>query len=161
MNIVIYGGRNCDKGYYEEIYKFIKKEFKDKSYHIITGGTSGVMDAVSKASSENSIKTTGVTLTSYKGLINKYVEETIEFDNEFDRMKYITEIGDIFLVFDGDIGTLEELFLTWTYVINRNKTIYIMSKKTSELINFMFENNNLTNEYKKYVKSTTMDEFKF
>ena len=83
------------------------------NYEVINGGYKGLMEAVSLgASSIENSKIVGYTVKTFgstKG--NKYLTENIVCDNIYDRLKFLTESSDIFIVQRGGIGTLSELFL--------------------------------------------------
>ncbi len=83
------------------------------NYEIKNGGYRGLMEAVSLGASsiENSI-ITGHTVKSFGSIKgNKYLTNTIVCEDIYERLKYLIEDTDIFLVQRGGIGTLSELFL--------------------------------------------------
>lgn len=161
MNIVFFGGSYCTDEYYDKVYKFCKKNFKNKKdkYKIITGATIGVMDAVSKAASEEVLHTSGVVLAKWKDYVNEYNSEVHYFDNELDRLVYMIKNGDIFICFDGDIGTLTELFPTWLYVSDTNKKLYLFGENIKDTIKYMYSNNYIKKESKEYINFVDIDTF--
>jgi len=143
MNISCFGGCWADDKYYAEVYNFIKSVFKDKKVKLITGGTIGVMDAIGKGASENNIQVIGVSLEKWKNYLNKYNTEVVLFDdaNEQGRVRYMLDNADAFIVFDGDLGTYEEMFSAWLHSRFTNKKIYVLGKEMQDSISYLLNKN--------------------
>ena len=139
MNISCFGGCWADDKYYNEVYRFIK----DKNIKLITGGTVGVMEAIGKGAYENNIEIIGVVLKKWENYLNKYNTEVVLFDDndEQGRVKYMLDNSDAFIVFDGDLGTYEEMFSAWLHSRDTNKKIYIIGKEMQDSINYLLEKN--------------------
>lgn len=144
MNIAVFGACYPDKENEKKIYKLFKKEFVNKNINIFTCGTVGTIEAVCKATSENGLKNIATSLTKWKKYLNKYINEIHLFDNELDRLKYITDISDMYIVLDGDIGTFEEFFVVLQLVEDVSKPIYLLGTKIKDAINILIKEGTIT-----------------
>ena len=114
MNVTIFGGAKNDrtsKEYLEtvEIGKMLAKH----GYVVKSGGYGGMMEAVSKGAVENDGKAIGYTCAKFPSIKgNKYLSETYVSVDIYDRLRYLIEESNLFIVQRGGLGTLSELFLT-------------------------------------------------
>ena len=85
---------------------------------IMTGGYSGTMGACSKGAHERGGHVIGVTVELFekRGPVNAWVKERVHMPDLYERLRYLVDRADGFIVLPGSIGTLTELFLTWTLV---------------------------------------------
>lgn len=85
---------------------------------VMTGGYSGVMEACSRGANEAGAQAIGVTVELFepRGPMNRWVTERVHTANLFARLEHIVSRADGFVVAPGSIGTLTELYLTWTLV---------------------------------------------
>ena len=110
----IFGAARMDKNCKEyldtiEIGKILAK----KGYILQNGGYGGVMEASAKGVKEENGKSYGFTCQSFGyTTANKYITETVICLDIFERLKYMINGVDVFIVQVGGIGTLSELFLT-------------------------------------------------
>lgn len=143
MNISCFGGCWCDEKYGEEVYNFIKTVFRNKDVKLITGGTIGVMEAIGRGARENNIEVIGVSLRQWENYLNKYNTEVVLFDDEDEqgRVRYMLDNADAFIVFDGDLGTYEEMFSAWFHARFANKKIYILGKEMRDSITYLLDKN--------------------
>jgi hypothetical protein len=83
---------------------------------VMTGGYSGAMAACSKGAHEAGAHVVGVTVELFerRGPANRWVRERIHTPDLFTRLRTIVERADGFVAVPGSIGTLTEVFLTWT-----------------------------------------------
>jgi uncharacterized protein (TIGR00730 family) len=83
---------------------------------VLTGGYSGVMEACSRGAHEAGGHVVGVTVELFerRGPVNRWVKERVHTPHLYDRLQWLVERADGFVVAPGSIGTLTELFLTWT-----------------------------------------------
>src|SRR5947208_6069956 len=83
---------------------------------IMTGGYSGVMEACSRGAHEAGGHVIGVTVELFekRGPANRWVKERVHTADLFDRLRQIVERADGFVALPGSLGTLTEVFLTWT-----------------------------------------------
>ena len=82
----------------------------------MTGGYGGVMAACSRGAREAGGHVVGVTVELFekRGPVNPWVAERIHTPDLFERLRVILARADGFVAAPGSIGTLTELFLTWT-----------------------------------------------
>jgi uncharacterized protein (TIGR00730 family) len=84
----------------------------------MTGGYNGTMEAVSRGAHEAGGHVIGVTVDLFekRGPVNAWVRERVHTPDIYERLRHLVEKADAFVVLPGSIGTLTELFLTWTLV---------------------------------------------
>jgi uncharacterized protein (TIGR00730 family) len=100
---------------YETAYLLGKLLAKEK-INVCTGGFQGIMDAASKGAVENGAEAIGVTIDIYHANASKYLTQQIVTQTLFERLKYLVEIGDAYIVLQGGTGTLLELSIVWEYI---------------------------------------------
>ena len=85
---------------------------------VMTGGYNGTMEACSKGAHEAGGHVIGVTVELFeaRGPVNAWVKERVHTADLYERLRYLVDRADGFIVLPGSIGTLNELFLTWTLV---------------------------------------------
>ena len=85
---------------------------------VMTGGYNGAMEACSKGAHELGGHVVGVTVELFetRGPVNEWVKERIHTPDLYERLRCLVDRADGFIVLPGSIGTLTELFLTWTLV---------------------------------------------
>jgi uncharacterized protein (TIGR00730 family) len=85
---------------------------------VMTGGYSGAMEACSQGANEAGGHVIGVTVELFepRGPVNRWVRERVHTDHIYSRLEHLVERATGFIVLPGSIGTLNELFLTWTLV---------------------------------------------
>jgi uncharacterized protein (TIGR00730 family) len=83
---------------------------------VMTGGYSGAMAACSKGAHEAGAHVVGVTVELFerRGPANRWVRERVHTPDLFERLRTIIGRADGFVAVPGSIGTLTEVFLTWT-----------------------------------------------
>jgi len=83
---------------------------------VITGGYGGIMEACSRGAAEGGAHVVGVTVELFdkRGPVNRWVKERVHTRDLFERLRHILGRADGFIAVPGSIGTLTELFLTWT-----------------------------------------------
>lgn len=83
---------------------------------VMTGGYSGAMEACSQGAHEAGGHVIGVTVELFeaRGPANRWVRERVHTPTIYERLRYLVEHADGFVVLPGSIGTLTELFLVWT-----------------------------------------------
>ena len=140
---VIFGGGLKDsntKEYLETIE--IGKMLSHNGYDIKSGGYYGIMEAVSKGCSEANGHSIGYTCKSFKTTKgNKYLSETIECDNIYNRLENLIEGSDLFIVQRGSYGTLSELFLTLDIVrkMENKPTILLIGGFWNDIFKSIFQ----------------------
>lgn len=90
---------------------------------VMSGGYSGVMEAVSQGAHEAGGHVVGVTVELFeaRGPVNPWVRERVHTGDLYQRLRYLVERPAAFVVLPGSIGTLTELFLVWTLVSVRGR----------------------------------------
>lgn len=83
---------------------------------VMTGGYGGIMAACSRGAHETGGHVVGVTVELFeqRGPVNRWVTEHIHTPDLYERLRVIVGRADGFITAPGSIGTLTEMFLTWT-----------------------------------------------
>lgn len=115
--ITTFGSSTLDEGTKEyaegvEIGRFLV----GKGYALKCGGYGGLMEAVSRGAKEGGGKCIGITLEHFeaKREKNPYLSEKIVCKTLYERLEKLIEGSEAFVVQNGSLGTLNELFLVWT-----------------------------------------------
>lgn len=90
---------------------------------VMTGGYHGTMEAVSRGAHEVGGHVVGVTVELFekRGPVNAFVKERVHTGDLYERLRHLLDRATGFVVLPGSIGTLNELFLTWTLVSVRGR----------------------------------------
>ncbi len=85
---------------------------------VVTGGYRGAMEAISRGAVEAGGQAIGVTVELYekRGPANAYLTERIYTSDLYERLRWLVEHCQGFVVLPGSVGTFTELFLTWTLI---------------------------------------------
>jgi uncharacterized protein (TIGR00730 family) len=115
--IAVYGSSTAREGdpSWRLAYE-LGRELAKAGADVMTGGYGGSMEACSRGASEAGAHVVGVTVELFekRGPANRWVKERVHTPDLFERLRHIVERADGFVVVPGSIGTLTELFLTWT-----------------------------------------------
>ena len=98
------------------------------------------MEAVSKGVYEYGGSTIGFTCKTFKFTNgNKYLIDTIITDDIYDRLRFLIEDTDIFIVQKGGVGTLSELFLVIDIIrkMDNKPKVLLIGSFWSEIISFL------------------------
>ena len=92
------------------------RELGSAGADVMTGGYGGAMAAASRGASEAGAHVVGVTVELFerRGPVNRWVKERVHTPDLFERLRSILGRADGFVALPGSIGTLTEVFLTWT-----------------------------------------------
>lgn len=92
------------------------RELAQAGAAVMTGGYGGIMAACSRGAHEAGGHVVGVTVELFetRGPVNRWVAERLHTPDLFERLRVIVSRADGFITAPGSIGTLTELFLTWT-----------------------------------------------
>ena len=96
------------------------KLLAENGYEIVSGGGPGVMRAATAGAHDGGGKSLAITYhpnkpkIHYEGVdpLNEFDEEIITLDY-FDRTKVMLQNSDVHILFNGSIGTISELGMTW------------------------------------------------
>lgn len=144
-----------------------------KNYGLIYGGTNiGLMNAFANGVLESKGEIHGIITEKFKneGMMHKGVENMIVTSNMHERKMRIYDIANIFIVFPGGLGTLDETFevLTWKQLNIIDKPILIFNYKgffnglfrfLDDINNYGFTDKNIdrlytvVNDYKELVSA--------
>jgi uncharacterized protein (TIGR00730 family) len=85
---------------------------------VVTGGYMGAMEAVSKGAVEAGGEAIGVTVELFESRspANRYLTKRIHTTDLHERLRWLAGHCHGFIVLPGSIGTLTELYLTWTLI---------------------------------------------
>lgn len=83
---------------------------------VMSGGYGGAMAAVSRGAHDAGGHVVGVTVEMFeaRGPVNAWVRERVHTPDLFSRLRHLVHEADAFVAVHGSIGTLSELFLSWT-----------------------------------------------
>lgn len=112
--ITIFGSSKPVEGEIE--YEFARKlgyELGKVGFTICNGGYGGIMEATARGAKEAGAKTIGITVATFGGSANKWIDEEIKARDLFERLKVLIEKGDGYVVLKGGTGTLVEISLVW------------------------------------------------
>ncbi|CUS95967.1 LOG family protein [Candidatus Kryptobacter tengchongensis] len=112
--ITIFGSSKPVEGEIE--YEFARKlgyELGKVGFTICNGGYGGTMEATARGAKEAGAKTIGITVATFGGSANKWIDEEIKARDLFERLKILIEKGDGYVVLKGGTGTLVEISLVW------------------------------------------------
>ena len=106
---------------------------------VMTGGYHGTMEACSRGAHEAGGHVVGVTVELFesRGPVNAFVRERIHTPDLFERLRHLLDRATGFIVLPGSIGTLNELFLTWTLVSvggRRREPIVLLGEHWSDFV---------------------------
>lgn len=92
------------------------RELARRGADVMTGGYSGAMEACSQGAHEEGGHVVGVTVELFepRGPANRWVKERVHTQDLYERLRTIIERADGYVTLPGSLGTLTELFLTWT-----------------------------------------------
>jgi uncharacterized protein (TIGR00730 family) len=115
--IAVYGSSTVREG--DPAYRLahdLGRELALAGADVMTGGYSGTMEACSRGAHEAGGHVVGVTVELFekRGPANRWVKQRVHTPDLYQRLSYLVDHAAGFVVLPGSIGTLTELFLTWT-----------------------------------------------
>ncbi len=101
-----------------ELAHALGREIGRAGADVMTGGYHGTMEACSRGAHEAGGHVVGVTVELFekRGPVNAFVKERVHTPDLYERLRHLLDRANGFVVLPGSIGTLTELFLTWTLV---------------------------------------------
>lgn len=131
MKICIFcsSAENLEEKYYIEASK-IAKLLIDKNQTLVTGGANvGIMKTLGIEFKKHNAKSIGILPQQFthRNLISYDYSEIIITKDMSERKKHLIDISDIFIIFPGGIGTIDELFelLTLKMVFKIDKPVIL------------------------------------
>ncbi|MCB9219594.1 MAG: LOG family protein [Ignavibacteriales bacterium] len=115
MNTITVFGSSMPKNgepEYEEAY-LLGKMLAKNGYNVCSGGSLGIMDAVSKGAVEEGKEAIGVTVALFNSPSSRHLTREIKCDTLFQRLDNLISHGDGFIILPGGTGTLLEVSLIW------------------------------------------------
>jgi uncharacterized protein (TIGR00730 family) len=82
-------------------------------FDVMTGGYTGVMEAVSHGAHGAGAQVIGVTMKRFEDRVNPYVMHEIHTANFYMRFRWLVDRADGYVAMGGGIGTLAEVTFTW------------------------------------------------
>jgi uncharacterized protein (TIGR00730 family) len=127
---------------------------------VMTGGYNGTMEACSRGAHELGGHVVGVTVDLFekRGPVNAFVKERVHTPDLYERLRHLLDRADAFIVLPGSLGTLNELFLTWTLVsVNGipRAPIVLLGQHWQDFIKAVDHPDMVRTELFEYVKVTT------
>ena len=152
-NITIFGGSQFEESsnYYQKARE-LGKLLSDNGYNVITGGSTGIMEASNRGAKEsgkaNSFGLHMLNLPN-EDKPNNYLDKLLTFNYFFTRKVALIKYSVAYIIMPGGFGTLDELFEVLNLIKTKNhpKSLVILYDKNywSKLYDFI---------------STTMIEYK-
>lgn len=103
-----------DNPHYQEAEKF-GRLISDAGFGVITGGGPGIMEAANKGAVDVNGTSVGVGIElPFEASMNEYVKIGVENRYFFTRKVMFLKYSQAFVIFQGGLGTLDELFETLT-----------------------------------------------
>ena len=105
-----------DSEVYQEAYK-LGRMLGERKYTIITGGSSGVMEAANKGAYDVGAQSVGLNIKlPFEQAMNPYLTDSETFDHFFTRKVCLTFASEVYVFFQGGFGTLDEFFEITTLI---------------------------------------------
>ena len=83
-------------------------------YAVMNGGYAGAMEAVSEGAAKAGAPVIGVTTALFNHRpVNPHVSHREDTSTLLERLDYLVHVASAFVVLEGSVGTMAELFLTW------------------------------------------------
>jgi hypothetical protein len=119
--ITVFGGRHPADGdvEYAEAVK-LGSLLVAAGYAVMSGGYSGIMEAVSRGAVEAGGKAIGVTMEIFSGLPpNRFLTREVRTRDFFERLEILSSNASGFVAMRGGMGTLTEVCLIWNMIQTR------------------------------------------
>jgi len=123
-SITIFGGSRFKENsiYYQKAIE-LGKRLSDSGYNIITGGSTGIMEASNRgAKLSNRTKSIGIHIDNlpFEKHPNKYLDKELEFHYFFTRKVMLINYSSAYIIMPGGFGTLDEFFEVLNLIRTKN-----------------------------------------
>jgi uncharacterized protein (TIGR00725 family) len=112
MSVTVFFGSGsiCENDSTYKEAMLLGQEVASLGLDLATGGYGGVMEAALRGAAGYNVKRIGVTCNFFKDKYpNEFLSDEIKTKNYFERLEILIDIGDIFIVLEGESGTLLEV----------------------------------------------------
>ena len=147
LAITIFGGSRVlpDSAEYTAARQLGEK-LAEHGFEVVTGGYSGVMEAVSRGAKERGGRVIGVTVEvvarTFERVPNEFLDQEVQTAALLERIDKLVELGDAFVVLPGGAGTLAELGIAWNLAIFgvlRDKPLIVVGAGWERVLRTMIE----------------------
>ncbi len=130
--VTIFGSSKPKEGDPEyEFARMLGYELGKAGFTICNGGYGGIMEASARGAKETGAKTIGITVVTFRGTANQWIDEEIKAKDLFERLKILIEKGNGYVVLRGGTGTMVEFSLVWE-LMNKG----MINQKPLAVVNF-------------------------
>ncbi|MBT3240852.1 MAG: LOG family protein [Chloroflexi bacterium] len=119
----------------------------NEKYTVMTGGYTGIMEAVSRGASESGGTVIGVTCEEIEDWrpinANQWVQKELRFDSLYERLLTLVSNCDAAIALPGGPGTLAEISLSWTLMQTeaiKKKPLILVGNEWYSIFHNFFEN---------------------
>jgi uncharacterized protein (TIGR00730 family) len=144
-----------DSADYNEAYT-VGKLLAQSGFTVMNGGYAGTMEASARGAKENGGRTLGVISGEFLWLKpNAYLDEIVQRDDLFSRIREMHARADGFIVVNGSMGTLAELALVWNLAKIDNKLgkpILLLGNRWGKVVESWCEHLAVTAEEAKFLQ---------
>ncbi len=155
--IAVFGSSRSpvDSADYLEAYT-VGKLLAHAGFTVMNGGYAGTMEASARGAKENGGRTLGVISGEFLWLKpNAYLDEIVQRDDLFSRIREMHKRADGFIVVNGSMGTLAELALVWNLAKIDNKLgkpILLLGSRWGKVVESWCEHLAVTEQEAKLLK---------
>jgi uncharacterized protein (TIGR00730 family) len=112
------------------------KRLAEEKLQICNGGYHGAMEACSRGARQAGGQIAGVVCSAFSGRTpNPYLTQVVEADSFLDRIAALMRMADAYVVLDGNIGTMAELFLAWNLAaVGGSKPVLVVGEEMKQAI---------------------------
>jgi uncharacterized protein (TIGR00730 family) len=82
-------------------------------FDVMTGGYTGVMEAVSRGAHDAGAHVVGITMTRWESRVNRHLTAEIRTTTFYERFRWLVDRSDAYVAMAGGIGTLAEVTFAW------------------------------------------------
>jgi len=118
-SVTFFGSSRCTEGspHYVQARRLAGKIAKELGYTVLTGGSSGIMEAANRGAFEAGGESVGLNIKLPKlQHANGYTTASIDFSHFFVRKVALSYAAEAYIFFPGGFGTLDEFFEIITLV---------------------------------------------